>query len=217
MLNEKLQTYLDSLIPPRPSLLTEMEAFAKENNVPIMEPAGMELLLQVLRIHQPSRILEIGTAIGYSALRMAYVLPKAQIISVERDPERFSQAINNISHSEAADRIQLIQGDALETVNEAASHGPFDAIFIDAAKGQYRKFFSLYSPYLREGGIMITDNVLFKGLVYETENENRRLAKLAEKINGYNQWLIGQKDYVTTILPVGDGIAISLKRGEIHE
>jgi len=214
LLNVELQAYLESLIPPRSGIFAEMEAFAKENNVPIMEPLGMELLLQILRIHQPSKILEIGTAIGYSTLRMAFALPGTRIVSVERDMERYTEAEKNIEKAGVADRIQIIHGDALETVEEASSQGPFDAIFIDAAKGQYRKFFSLYSPFLRDGGIMVSDNVLFKGLVYEEEIENKRLSKLAGKINGYNQWLISQKDYVTTIIPAGDGIAISLKRGE---
>lgn len=211
MLDDKLQLYLDSLIPSRNGLFAEMEAYAKENHVPIMEPAGMEALLQILRIHNPKRILEIGTAIGYSALRMADALPDAKIITIERDEERYSEARKNVEAAGASGRMELIFGDALETAGEVEPFAPFDAVFIDAAKGQYQKFFSLYAPMLRAGGILITDNVLFKGLVYKEEAENGRLGKLAGKIHGYNVWLTGLEDYVTTILPVGDGVAISYK------
>lgn len=211
MLDDKLQLYLDSLIPSRKGLFAEMEAYAKENHVPIMEPAGMEALLQILRIHNPKRILEIGTAIGYSALRMADALPDAKIITIERDEERCSEARKNVEAAGESGRVELILGDALETAGEVQSFAPFDAVFIDAAKGQYQKFFSLYAPMLRAGGILITDNVLFKGLVYKDEAENGRLGKLAGKIHGYNVWLTGLEDYVTTILPVGDGVAISYK------
>ncbi|WP_059171232.1 O-methyltransferase [Bacillus sp. FJAT-27445] len=213
MLDEKLQTYIDSLIPARNGLFAEMEAYAKEHHVPIMEPAGMEALLQILRIHRPARILEIGTAIGYSALRMAEALPEAKIVSIERDSDRFSLACSNVEAAGESERVVLILGDALETAGEAASEAPYDAIFIDAAKGQYRKFFSLYSPLLKAGGIMVTDNVLFKGLVYGREPDSGRLGKLAEKIHGYNVWLTSLEEYVTTILPVGDGVAISYKKG----
>ncbi len=212
VLDEKLQMYLESLLPPRRGLFAEMEEYAREHHVPIMEPAGMEALLQILRIHNPKRILEIGTAIGYSALRMADALPDATIITIERDEERYSVARKNVEAAGASGKVELLFGDALETAGEVESFAPFDAIFIDAAKGQYQKFFSLYAPFLRAGGIMITDNVLFKGLVYESEAENGRLGKLARKIHGYNVWLTGLEDYVTTILPVGDGVAVSYKK-----
>jgi predicted O-methyltransferase YrrM len=213
LLDEKLQTYIDSLIPPRTGLFAEMEDYAEKNHVPIMEPAGMETLLQLLRIQRPGRILELGTAIGYSALRMADALPEAKIVTIERDEERYELACRNIESAGASGRIITILGDALETVEEAEKHAPFDSVFIDAAKGQYRKFFSLYAPLLKPGGILVTDNVLFKGLVYSEETENKRLSKLAEKINGYNAWLAGQVEFVTTILPIGDGVAISYKKG----
>ncbi|WP_409270756.1 O-methyltransferase [Neobacillus sp. SCS-31] len=212
MLDEKLQMYLESLLPRRKGLFAEMEEYAREHHVPIMEPAGMEALLQILRVHNPKRILEIGTAIGYSALRMADALPDATIITIERDEERYSVARKNVEAAGASGQVELLFGDALEAAGEVESFAPFDAIFIDAAKGQYQNFFSLYEPFLRAGGIMITDNVLFKGLVYESEAENGRLGKLARKIHGYNVWLTGLEDYVTTIFPVGDGVAVSYKK-----
>jgi predicted O-methyltransferase YrrM len=213
----KLHSYIEGLVPDRDSLVLEMENYAKEHHVPIMELAGIEAMLQILRIQSPKRILEIGAAIGYSALRMAQSVKEVKIITIERDPERYQQAEKFLERSEAAEQIILIKGDALEVESQISDLGPFDAIFIDAAKGQYKKFFELYSKYLSDKGIIITDNVLFKGLVCETEIESKRTRNLVKKIDGFNQWLMSNPLYHTIILPVGDGVAISKKRGEKSE
>ncbi|MBA4538535.1 O-methyltransferase [Bacillus aquiflavi] len=213
---EKLHEYINKSIPERPSLLIEMEEYAKKNNVPIMELSSMEVLLQILRIQQPKAVLEIGTAIGYSALRMAYALLDTKIVSIERDDDRFSLAEQFIKRSDKQNQIHLIKGDALETVTAVSQFGLFDAIFIDAAKGQYRRFFELYENDLTPDGIIITDNVLFKGLVYNSEKiENKRKKSLVNKITQFNQWLVNNGKYDTVIIPVGDGVAISKKRGDL--
>ncbi|MBT2643681.1 O-methyltransferase [Bacillus sp. ISL-41] len=212
MLSQELQSYIDSLIQPRNGLLLEMEEYADRNGVPIMEPAGIETMLQLLRIQQPEAILEVGTAIGYSALRMAFALPKTKIVTLERDEERFKLAVDYIKRADRQQQIIQISGDALELEEEVAGHAPFDAIFIDAAKGQYKRFFEMYSRYLKPGGMIITDNVLFKGLVYNQEADSRRLRSLVKKIDEFNRWLAANQEYDTVILPIGDGIAISKKR-----
>ena len=214
MLNEKLHFYIEGLISARIPLFTEMESYAKKHNVPIMELAGIETMLQLLRIHQSKKILEVGTAIGYSALRMANALPKAQIVTIERDKERLHIAKKFIGRSENGEQITLIEGDALEVEDLVQGQAPFDAIFIDAAKGQYKKFFEIYEKYLSHDGMIITDNVLFKGLVAEQEIESRRTRNLVKKIDEFNHWLMNHPDYDTVILPVGDGVAISKRRGE---
>jgi predicted O-methyltransferase YrrM len=212
MLSQELQSYIDSLIQPRNGLITEMEEYARLNGVPIMEPAGIETMLQLLRIQQPETILEVGTAIGYSALRMAIALPQTKIVTLERDEERLKLAVDYIKRADMQQRIIQISGDALELEEEVAGHAPFDAIFIDAAKGQYKRFFEIYSRYLKPGGLIITDNVLFKGLVYNQEADSRRLRSLVKKIDEFNRWLAANKEYDTVILPIGDGIAVSKKR-----
>ena len=214
MLNEKLHFYIESLIPERNPLFTEMEGYAKEHNIPIMELAGIETMLQLLRIHQSKKILEVGTAIGYSGLRMVNALPNANVVTIERDLERVQVAEEFINRSNKGEQILIIKGDALELEVQVSQHAPFDAIFIDAAKGQYKKFFEIYSKYLSDDGMIITDNVLFKGLVCETEIESKRTRNLVKKINEFNQWLMNHPDYFTVILPVGDGVAISKRRGE---
>jgi predicted O-methyltransferase YrrM len=209
---DKLHTYIESLIIQRNPIFEEMERFAKENNVPIMELTGIETLLQILRIQGPAKILEIGTAIGYSAMRMADALPKTHIVTIERDEIRLKQAIHNITQSDMSEQIKVIKGDALEVFNEVKSEGTFDALFIDAAKGQYLKFFEMYSPLLSDNGIVYTDNVLFKGLVTEENIESKRIRSLVGKIKNYNDWLMSHNQYFTTIIPVGDGLGISKKR-----
>lgn len=212
MLSQELQSYIDALIQPRNGLLLEMEEYADRNGVPIMEPAGIETMLQLLRIQQPETILEVGTAIGYSALRMASSLPQTKVITLERDEERFERAAEYINRAGMQKRIIQISGDALELEEEVAGHAPFDTIFIDAAKGQYKRFFEIYSRYLKPGGMIITDNVLFKGLVYNQEADSRRLRSLVKKIDEFNRWLAANQEYDTVILPIGDGVAVSKKR-----
>ncbi len=210
MIPSEIETYLHSLIPDRDPLLMDMEKFAKDHNVPIMELIGIETLLQLLRLIQPKNILEIGTAIGYSAIRMARAIPHVSIVTLERDEERYNKALYYIDQANNKDQIKVILGDALE-VNLQQS---FDVIFIDAAKGQYTKFFEKFEPLLSENGVIISDNVLFKGLVALNASDNRRTKSLVKKIQDYNEWLMQHTSYDTTILPIGDGIAISKRRGE---
>lgn len=211
MLKQEVLTYLEKLIPKRPPYVEEMERYAGQHGVPIMEKTGVELLLLLLSMHQPKKILEIGTAIGYSAIRMAMKLPDTEIITIERDENRYQQAKMHITKLKLETRIHLILGDALESFDEVRKHGSFDALFIDAAKSQSRSFFDLYEPMLAKKGLIITDNVLFKGIVAKdvSEIDSRNVRALVRKINTYNEWLYTLPNYETTIIPVGDGIAVS--------
>ncbi|GLI82835.1 caffeoyl-CoA O-methyltransferase [Rossellomorea marisflavi] len=212
-MDEKVIDYIESIVLDRSDLLQEMEAYAEENGVPIMELVGIEALLGMLRIQQPKRILEVGTAIGYSALRMAEALPDATIVTLERDEERYEKAQEFLGRSSARDRVITLFGDALELQEDVKQHGPYDAVFIDAAKGQYRKFFDSYSEMLTPEGVVYSDNVLFKGLVAEEVVEQKRIRNMVKKLQDYNKWLMDHPEYYTSILPVGDGVAISKKRG----
>jgi predicted O-methyltransferase YrrM len=210
---DEITQYVESLIPRRTSLLQQMEKYAEENHIPIMELIGIEVMLQILHFMKPSKILEIGTAIGYSAIRMAEALPDAQIVTIERDEHRFLEAKNNISLAGLEPRIDVKFGDALEIVEAIEAEAPFDCIFIDAAKGQYQRFFNIYSRFLHENGTVISDNILFKGLVARTDGINKsRTKSMVEKIKAYNVWLMNHPDFQTTIYPIGDGIAVSIKR-----
>ncbi|MBS4199757.1 O-methyltransferase [Bacillus sp. FJAT-49732] len=211
-MNDSIKKYLESYIQERNSFFTELEQFALDHRVPIMEPTGIETMLQIMKIQNAKSILEIGTAIGYSALRMADAIQCAQIVTLEMDEERISLAKENIKRSNMGNRVTVIQGNALDLYDQVAVHGPFDAIFIDAAKGQYGKFFTMYKELLTDNGCIYTDNVLFKGLVAdENSSENKRLSSVASKIKQFNNWLYEQKDFTTVIIPVGDGLAVSKK------
>ncbi|MEK3890635.1 O-methyltransferase [Bacillus sp. FSL K6-3431] len=214
-MNDAMKHYLEGLLPVRNQHFKQLEKFAKEHRVPIMEPTGIESMLLMMKMQSPKRILEIGTAIGYSALRMADALPEAKVITLELDEERVEQALTNINNAGMDERIKVITGDALELYDETAAQGPYDAIFIDAAKGQYIKFFEMYSELLTEQGCVYTDNVLFKGLVTEDSITNKRLSGLVNKIKTYNRWLMDHNGFDTVILPVGDGLAVSRKRSGV--
>lgn len=212
MIDESVRNYLHSLIGDRPSIFYEMEQYAKEEHVPIMESTGIEVMLQMMKIQKPKRILEIGTAIGYSALRMAEALPDSQIVTIEIDESKIEKAQHYIQQAGAEKRISIIHGNALDVLETVSSFAPFDAIFIDAAKGQYKKFFEMYSKFLPASGCIYVDNVLFRGLVADpTARDNKRLAKIAEKLAGFNQWLMSHNEFETVIIPVGDGLAVSRK------
>src|SRR5687768_7511348 len=132
MLNEEVLTYIENLIPDRPQAVKQMEDFADEHDVPIMEKSGIEVLLLLLSMQQPKKIVEIGTAIGYSAIRMALKLPNTEIITVELDEERYQQANLNIKKMGLEKQIHTLHGDALSLSENISNYGPFDALFIDA-------------------------------------------------------------------------------------
>lgn len=195
-----------------PSWIEEMEQYASEHNVPIMEPLGISFLKQCVQLRKPKKILEIGTAIGYSSLQMMQAYRNTTIITLERNPEMIKVAKNNIRAQKKEDAIHILEGDALELEATVAQYAPFDMIFIDAAKGQYKRFFELYEPMLSNEGVIITDNVLFKGYVANETNAPKRLKSMIKKIQDYNNWLIQRNDYETNIYPIGDGIAVSIRK-----
>ncbi|MGE6629139.1 O-methyltransferase [Bacillus sp. NPDC077027] len=215
--DDQINDYIENLIHPGPDEIVKLEAYAKLHHIPIMEKVSIELLLQLLSMKNPKKILEVGTAIGYSAIRMANALPDADIYTIERNAKRYEEATHNIEQFHLKERIHVFFGDAIESAGTVQTMAPYDVIFIDAAKGQYKRFFELFEPMLADDGIIITDNVLFKGLVarnYEEEIEDKRKRQLIGKIDSYNQWLMSNPNYQTCIIPVGDGMAISTKRGD---
>ncbi|MBK2002980.1 O-methyltransferase [Listeria ivanovii subsp. londoniensis] len=211
-MNDIIHDYLLKHIPESSAFFLELERDAKENEVPIMEPDSLYCLLQILDIQKPKRILELGTAIGYSALKMADKLPEAEIVSVERDEERYDQAIHNIERYGADDRVKVLLTDAIEGAEEILSYGPFDAIFIDAAKAQYEKFFHIYTKSLAPDGVIYSDNVLFKGLALDMSFEKQRKLRVARKMRDFNDFLVTHPDFETTTIPLGDGLSISKRK-----
>lgn len=204
--------YTKTFIQPRSELLIEMEQFAEENYVPIMQLPAIEILLQMLRIQNPSIILEVGTAIGYSAIRMAETLPLAKIVTIERDETRIQQAKQFLLRSTVKDHIVLLEGDALE-VDVESIYPTFDAVFIDAAKGQYKKFFEKYSPLVKKGGILYIDNMYMHGLSdLDMKDVPKRKRTMIRNLHNFAEWIIANPAYQSTFFPVGDGLLICIKR-----
>lgn len=190
-------------------MLREIELYAKENRVPIMMKDGIEYLCNFIKENNIKNILEIGSAIGYSAIKMALVDKDIKITTIEKDKNRYDVAISNIDKFNLNDRINIILGDALETEID----GVYDLIFIDASKGNNINFFNKYSKNLRDGGVIVTDNLLFHGLVRdESLIETRNQRGIVRKIKQFIEFLDNNNDYDTEYLDIGDGIAISRRK-----
>ena len=187
----------------------EMMEYAKNNNVPIIQLEGLHFLRQVIMLKGCKNILEIGTAIGYSSIQMAKL--GAYVDTIEINEASYNLAIDNINKANLSDKINVFLADALEIdINKL---GKYDLIFIDAAKAQYINFFNKFKVLLNDKGVILTDNLLFHGLVLESETiESRNLRQLVNKIKKYNDWLMEQDDFDTTIYNIGDGIALSIKK-----
>ncbi len=204
-------TYVENFLPPREELLLEMEQYAQTHHVPIMQLSGIEALSQLLRIQNPKSILEIGTAIGYSAIRMAKALPNTSIVTIERDTNRVEVAKQFIAKSNVESQITVIEGDALEV--EIDRNSTFDAVFIDAAKGQYMKFFEKYSPLVPSGGVLYIDNMYMHGLSdLDIKEVPKRKRTMIRNLKQFSDWIMQHPDYTSAFFPIGDGLLICLKR-----
>lgn len=190
-------------------MLSELEIYAQTYNIPIMEKEGIEFMCNFIKTHKTYRILELGTAIGYSTIQMAMVDPKVKIVTIERDEKRYKLANENIKKYNCSNQITTVLEDALtyDTLEM------FDLIFIDAAKSQYIKFFERYENNLEVGGYIISDNLKFHGFVDHPERiQSRNLRQMIGKIKRYVDYLENHISYETTFLDIGDGIAISKKQ-----
>lgn len=189
--------------------LGDLENFAHLNNVPIMQKDGIEFLLDYIKNNNIKDILEIGSAIGYSSIKMALLDPKISITTLEKDSKMYSIAHENIDKFNLNNQIEIVNVDALLYETDKK----FDLIFIDAAKSQYIKFFELYEKNLKQGGAIVTDNLLFHGLVMNEEKiKNRNTKQLVRKIKKYVEYLKSRDDFDTKFYEIGDGISISIKK-----
>lgn len=188
----------------------EMEEYAKVNGVPIMMKDGIDYLSNYIKEHHIKNILEIGTAIGYSAIVMASLADDIMVTSIERDKERYKIAVDNVKKYNLEQRINLVLGDA----SFVEVTGEYDLIFIDASKGHNIEFFNKYKSYLKPNGVIITDNLSFHGLVEDEsliKSKNQR--GIVRKIKAFIEFLDNNEEFITEYVSVGDRISISKKRG----
>lgn len=190
-------------------ILEQLEEYAKINNVPIMLPDGIDFLTKYIKENNILNILEIGTAIGYSSIKMASVDDNIKITTIERDEKRYNEAIKNIKETNLIDRIEVIFDDAFNVELDKE----YDLIFIDAAKSQYIKFFEKFSKNLSENGVIVSDNLDFHGLTHlnPTDIKSRNVRGIVRKLNNYIEFLKENTNFKTEFYEIGDGIAISYR------
>ena len=188
--------------------IKQIEKYASDYNIPIMQKSGINFLTKYINENNVKNILEIGSAIGYSAIKMALSNDKVKITTIEKDNDRYMQALKNIKDFDLDKRITLVSGDALDINLE----DKYDLIFIDAAKGQYIRFFEKYKKNLNKNGVIISDNMEFHGLVEQEERiESKNLRQLVNHIRDYISFLKDNTEFSTIFYKVGDGISVSSK------
>ena len=193
-------------------LILEMEEYASLKNIPIIEKDSIAFIMKYIKNNNIKNILEIGSAIGYSTILMASVDRDVTVTTIERDEARYMECLKNVKKCGFEKKINVVFQDALD-INLTGVK--YDMIFIDAAKGQYIKFFEKFKYFLNDGGVIITDNLKFHGYVGKSkEIESKNLRGLAQKIEDYIEFLKNNQEFETNFYDVGDGLSVSVKKDE---
>ncbi len=211
IVDERLITYLHSLETENSEILETIEQEALATYVPIIRQEMQSFLKVMLRIKRPLRILEVGTAVGFSAILMAEYNPfPCEIVTIENYEKRIPIARENFVRAGKDTQITLIEGDATEVLKTLDE--PFDMIFMDAAKGQYINFMPDILRLLKKDGVLVSDNVLQDGDIIESHFVvTRRNRTIHKRMREYLYELTHRDDLVTAVLPIGDGITVSTK------
>lgn len=210
--DERMTAFINSFDKGNPPFLNELEAFSKKTNVPIIRTQTQSLLRFLLAASKPKQILEVGTAIGFSALLMSEYAPAdCHITTIEKYEKRIPLALENFKRAGKEDAITLLQGDATQLLSEL--RGTYDFIFMDAAKGQYIHFLPDVLRLLAPGGMLVSDNVLQDGDILESRFAvTRRNRTIHARMREYLYELTHHEQLETMILPVGDGMTLSVKK-----
>lgn len=210
--HDYVRDFLKEIEPAEKGLLDLLEKEAEETNVPIIPLEVKSFMTTVLEMKRPKTILEVGTAIGYSAILMSqYLDEKGKIVTIERNPKMQVRAKKNIETAKLENTIEMRQGDALDVLPTLT--GQFDFIFIDAAKGHYHTFFDHAKRLLADGGIIMADNVLHKGMVAKDRYDiPRRQRTIHTRMRAFLEDMLNDPLYKASILPIGDGVAICYKK-----
>lgn len=211
ILTDHVAEYLGELRPDRGGVMAEMEALAERDGIPIVHWETGRFLAALVRALDAAVVLEVGTAIGYSTLHMAQALARGRIVTLERDPARAEQARRLLARAGVADRIELIEGDALATIERL--DGPFDLLFLDATKTEASTYLELASPKLSARAVLVVDNLLMSGEVALPDNaDSHWAADSLDAARAFNQWLIRDQEWLGAILPIGDGVGFAARR-----
>jgi len=212
ILRPEQERYLERLLPPREPLLREMEEQAAREDIPISDPEVGRLLSILARATGARLILEIGTAIGYGALCLARGAPQARVVSIDTDPGRLATARAYLERAAVADRVELVQGAALDLLPVLpVLEGPFDLVYVDAVKQEYRRYLDLVLPRLRVGGLVVIDNLLWGGEVAEPPPDGADEDPAAEALRAFNGYLMMHPQLEAVVMPLGDGVGLVTK------
>lgn len=213
--DERTATYIESLNAGNTPLLEEIEKQATADGVPIIRRSTQSLLKYILSSNSPKRILEIGAAVGFSAIFMSEYGPEGvHITTIENYEPRIKAAKSNIKNAGKEEAIELIEGNAIEILESLLQEGnSYDMIFVDAAKGQYLNYLSYAKKMLIKGGILVSDNVLFDGDIVQSRFAVRRRDRtIHARMREFLRTLCEDEDFVTTVLPIGDGMTLSVRK-----
>ncbi len=206
-----MEEYIRSLIPERNGILNEMEKFARENGVPIVQKETGVFLEFMTSMKKPKRILELGTAIGFSSILMYKSAgTEPEIVTIERDERMIELANINLKKFNLDHKIKIEEGDCLEILEKL--NEPFDLIFMDAGKGHYNHFLPHCLRVLNEDGVIVADNVLFRGMVASQELVKRRKITIVKRMRTYLELVTQDESLITSVIPMGDGIAVTKRR-----
>lgn len=208
-----VEEYIREITPKASGHIKLMEDYAKANHVPIVEPEVGQFLRLLINIHKPKSILEIGTAIGYSASIMALEGQDIKIKTIEKNEDLALIAVDNLKAQGLEDRVQVINARAEDVLDHLDQN--FDMIFLDGPKGQYLEFFNQLTGILNPGGLIVSDNVLFKGMVASDDLLVRRKKTLVRRLRTYLDHINNIEGYKSSIIPIGDGVALTYKNQEV--
>jgi predicted O-methyltransferase YrrM len=201
--------YISSFRKPCDTLIEEMEAYAKEHNVPILSWQSADFLEQLVLLKEPKRVLELGTAIAYSTIRIARMLQgKSVVHSIEKSADNIAIAKDFIAKSGLADRIKLLEGDAMNVMPQLKKK--YDIIFLDADKEDYKRLFDYSLVLLRRGGVLVVDNLLWHGFAASVRVP-QEYKESTRHIREFNLLFMNQPNLKSSIIPVGDGLGIGVK------
>lgn len=206
-----ITSYLRGEIPERTGILKELEEYAEENSVPVVQPETAKLLEVLTCIKRPERVLEVGCAIGYSAILMAqYLAEDGSISTLEWDGDMTEIARGNIARAGLSDKITVIHNDAKEVLPTLT--GEYDIIFLDGPKAHYIYMLNDCIRLLKKGGILIADNILYKGMIADSEHVVRRKITIVKRLKRFISAQMQRGELETVILPLGDGVTVAVKK-----
>jgi predicted O-methyltransferase YrrM len=208
----ELEKYLEELLPERDPLFTEMEELALQQTIPIVTPAVGNFLAWLVFTSQAKNILEIGTAIGYSTLWLAKAAEQTsgKITTIDMNLQRRKEALDYFARAGVSEQILSLAGDARKVLPSLAA--TYDLIFIDAAKGEYLEYLELVYPLIARGGVLVVDNVLFRGWVVPGANFEPKYQRMVTGLREFLQKLNQNPEFITSLLPLSDGVTVSWRR-----